>query len=465
MPDSWTTAGVDLHLEVPPGRGRRVALENALRTAIRDRRLDPGERLPSTRALATQLHLARGTVVEAYSQLIAEGYLRARPGAVTEVAHAPELPPPRGVEAVRPRIAADFRWGLPDVSSFPRTEWLRALRRSLQSAPHSEFGPLDPRGSLRLRTVLAHYLGRVRGVACTPERIVVCNGFAQGLRLICDALTGEGAATIGMEDPCMADHRAIAAAAGLDVVALPVDGDGASVESLGSPVPRAVVLTPAHQTPLGVTLSTARRADMVRFAVESESYIVEDDYDGEFRYDRHPVGALQGLAPQRVIYAGSTSKSLAPGVRLGWLVVPDTLLEAVMEAKRRADRGTDAVAQLALADLIDSGALDRHIRRMRVRYRQRRDALVTTLGVCAPTMPLHGIAAGLHIVAGLPTGTCEADVRAAAKQQSIALTGLGPFWHDKPARTQGIVLGYGTPFQHEFPSALARLAELLRTVG
>lgn len=465
MPDSWTTSGVDLHLDVPPGRGRRVALENALRLAIRDGRLPSGERLPSSRALAAQLRLARGTVVEAYSQLVAEGYLRARPGAVTEVAHAPDLQPARGVDPVRPRIAADFRWGFPDLSSFPRTDWLRALRRSLQTTPHSELGLLDPRGSLRLRTALASYLGRVRGVLCTPERIVICNGFAQGLRLICDALAAEGAQTIGMEDPCMADHRAIAAAAGLGVAPLEVDREGASVEPVCASVPRVVVLTPAHQTPLGATLSTTRRAEFVRFATESGNYIVEDDYDGEFRYDRHPVGALQGLAPQRVIYAGSASKSLAPGVRLAWLVVPDELMDTVIEAKRRADRGTDAFAQLALAELIESGTLDRHIRRMRLRYRHRRDALVTTLAACAPTMPLHGIAAGLHVVLGLPPGVLEADVRAAAKPRSIALTALGPFWHDGGPRAQGIVVGYGTPYEHEFPSALTRLGKLLRTIG
>jgi GntR family transcriptional regulator/MocR family aminotransferase len=465
--DSWTNAGVDLHLDLPSGRGRRAALEEALREAIRGGRLTPGERLPSSRALATELGLARGTVVEAYSQLLAEGYLRARPGAATEVADAPGVRPRPSVDPSPSRFVADFRLGRPDLSAFPRAEWIRALRRALQLAPDSELGPLDPRGSARLRTVLAHYLGRVRGVLTAPELIVICSGFTQGLRLVCDALVAGGARSIGLEDPCLPDHRATAAAGGLKVMALEVDDDGARPDAFAAAAPRAIVLTPAHQAPLGATLATGRRTEFIRLAAQREAYVIEDDYDGEFRYDRHPIGALQALAPERVIYAGSASKSLAPGLRLGWLALPSALLEPVVEAKRRADRGTDILAQLALAELIDSGALDRHIRRMRLRYRRRRDALVATLARCAPAMPLQGIAAGLHAVASLPKsgGISEADVLAAADERSIALTGLEPFWHGQDGRGQGLVLGYGTPPEHEYAGSLRRLGQLLRAAG
>ncbi|GBE68093.1 GntR family transcriptional regulator [Mycobacterium sp. MFM001] len=464
MPDLWTSwhGGVDLHLELPPGHGRRAALEDALRQAIREGRLTAGERLPSSRALAAQLGVARGTVVEAYAQLTAEGYLRSRPGAVTEVARGPALTPSGAAEPVPPRIVADFRLGRPDLSMFPRAEWLRALRRAFAVTPHSDLGPLDPRGSLRLRTVLARYLGRARGVLTTPERLVICSGFTQGLRLVCDALAAAGARSIALENPCLPDHRATVMATGLDVVPLDVDGSGAQPDGFTAKSVAAALLTPAHQAPLGVTLAAHRRVEFLRIAAQRGAYLIEDDYDGEFRYDRHPVGALQGLSPEQVIYAGSASKSLAPGVRLGWLAVPADLLDAVVEAKRRADRGTDVLAQLAFAELIDSGALDRHVRRMRRHYRQRRDALLATLSRHAPALPVHGVAAGLHAVVSLPEAIAEADVLAAANKRHIALSGLAPFWHSESQGAQGLVLGYGTPLETEYPVALDHLGQLLR---
>lgn len=462
MPDSWTNAGVDLHLDLPEGRGRRVALEAALRDAIRAGRLSPGEPLPASRVLAAELRVARGTVVEAYAQLVAEGYLRSRPGAGTRVADASGVAPPPGRDPLPRRFAADFQLGRPDLSAFPRQQWVRALGRALHAVPNAELGPGDPRGSQRLRDVLAGYLGRVRGVLATPERIVVCSGFIQGLRLVCDALTAVGATRIGLEDPCLPDHRATAAAAGMTVVGVDVDHKGALPDVFAtSGGPDAVVLTPAHQALLGATLAPARRSEFARLAEERGGYILEDDYDGEFRYDGHPIGALQGLAPDRVIYAGTASKSLAPGLRLGWLVVPDALLEPIVEAKRRADRGTDVLSQLALAELVSSGDFDRHIRRMRLHYRRRRDALVGTLRAAAPYLQLRGIAAGLHVVAELPAGMAESNVLAAAERRSVGLVGLERFWHAAP-RAQGVVLGYGTPHQHDYQNALARLEELLR---
>lgn len=464
MTESWSSAGVDLHLDLPAGRGRRAALEIALRDAIRVGRLTPGETLPSSRALANELGVARGTVVEAYSQLVAEGYLHARRGAATEVAQVPGVGPTPGREPPRLHVAADFRLGRPDLSAFPRQQWLRALRRALQTIPHDELGPLDPRGSARLRMLLAGYLGRVRGVHTLAERVVICSGFTQGLRLVCDALAAQGARSIGLENPCLPDHRATAEAAGLEVVPLDVDSAGARPSGLAASMPSAIVLTPAHQAPLGSTLATDRRTEFLRLAAEYDTYVIEDDYDGEFRYDRQPIGALQGLVPERVIYAGSASKSLAPGLRLGWLALPEALLDAVVEAKRRADRGTDVLAQLALAELIESGALDRHIRRMRLRYRRRRDLLIARLASVAPGLRIEGIAAGLHVLALLPDGASEAEVLTAAAERSIALTGLGPFWHTEGDRPQGLVLGYATPPEHGYGAALDELERLLLAV-
>lgn len=402
--------------------------------------------------------------MEVYSQLAAEGYLRTRPGAATEVAHG-ALAPARVEPAVTARrIVADFRLGRPDLSMFPRDEWLRAMRRALNVTAHVELGPVDPRGSPRLRRVLADYLGRVRGVLTSSERIVICSGFTQGLRLICDAMAARGLRSVALEDPCLPDHRAIAEASGLAVHPLDVDENGARPQ--GWPDSAAlVVLTPAHQAPLGVTLSSQRRTEFTRIAATRGVYLIEDDYDGEFRYDRHPIGALQALAPEHVIYAGSASKSLAPGLRLGWLALPADLVDAVIEAKRRADRGSEVMAQLALAELIESGALDRHVRRMRRRYRDRRDRLVETLDHYAPMTAVHGISAGLHAVVTLPENLIEDDVVDLARERDIALTGLAPFWHGTRRTTTGIVVGYGTPVEHQFAAALDHFGRLLQPVG
>lgn len=466
MADSWTSwgTGVDLHLDLPPGRGRRAALEVALRHAIRNGRLAAGEVLPSSRALAAQLGLARGTVVEVYAQLAAEGYLRARPGATTRVAGGAHRQAPVDSARATPRYTADFRLGRPDLSAFPRAEWLRALRRVLQVTPHAELGPADPRGSPRLRAALANYLGRVRGVLTTGEHIVICSGYTQGLRLVCEALSAGGARSVALENPCLPDHRATAAASGLAVHPLEVDQAGAVPEGFAKSV-AAALLTPAHQAPLGATLDADRRTEFARLAAARGAFLIEDDYDGEFRYDRHPVGALQGLAPEHVVYAGSASKSLAPGLRLGWLALPAALVDGVVEAKRRADRGTDVLAQLTFAELIESGALDRHIRRMRRHYRNRRDALVATLDRRAPGMPVLGVSAGLHAVIALPESISEAEVLGAAHERDIALAGLTPFWHGTSRHTDGIIIGYGTPPEHEYATALARLGKLMSIVS
>jgi GntR family transcriptional regulator/MocR family aminotransferase len=241
-----------------------------------------------------------------------------------------------------------------------------------------------------------------------------------------------------------------------------VDAEGAVPGVFADGGPDAAVLTPAHQAILGATLANDRRTEFVRIAAQRGGYILEDDYDGEFRYGRPPIGAMQGLAPEQVIYAGTASKSLAPGLRLGWLVVPEAVLEPVVEAKRRADRGTDVLAQLAFADLVRTGAFDRHVRRMRLRYRRRRDLLVETMACSLPGVTPLGVAAGLHLVAELSSsGVCtEADVMAAAERHSVGLVGLERFWHMQ-GETRGIVLGYGAPAEHDYASAVGRLVTML----
>jgi GntR family transcriptional regulator / MocR family aminotransferase len=354
------------------GLGRRAALERGLRQAIRSGRLQPGTRLPSSRTLAHDVGLARGTVSEAYRQLVAEGYVVARQGAGTTVAHALSVPVFPLVPAPRVRqVRWDLRPGQPDLSSFPRDLWLAATRRVLRTAGSDRFGYADPRGRPELRRALADYLGRARGVLTSPDLIVVCSGYVQGLALLCQALRGRGAASVAHEDPCLPDYPATMTGAGLQPGGVAVDAGGLQVDRLAELGADAVVVTPAHQFPLGPTLAAARRAELVRWARVADALVIEDDYDGEFRYDRQPVGAVQGLDPERVAYAGTASKTLAPALRLAWLALPPWLLEPVVEAKRLADRHSAVLDQLVLADLIVSGAFDRHVRRCRLRYRRR----------------------------------------------------------------------------------------------
>jgi GntR family transcriptional regulator/MocR family aminotransferase len=447
MPQDRTSRPLELLLPVrrEPGVTLRAQLERHLREAVRSGRLRPGSALPSTRALAEQLGIARGVVVEAYDQLVAEGYLVARQGAATRVADAALVGavPPRPAAPPRP-LRYDFRPGVPALETFPRSAWLASLRKALQQAPHAALGYGDPRGQPALRQALVAYLGRVRGVAADPQQVLVCSGFAQGTALVCRALGRRGARRVAMEDPCHPGQRAIVAASGLEPVPVPVDDQGIQVDRLAAVGADAVLVTPAHQFPTGTVLAAERRGALVAWAQRHDAVIVEDDYDAEYRYDREPIGAVQGLAPDRVVYAGSASKTLAPALRLGWLVLPAWLTDAVAEQKALDDLASPALEQLAFAELLAGGGVDRHLRRNRARYRARRDALVTALAAHAPQVRVRGIAAGLHAVAELPPQTEEATVEAAARRRSVGVYPMRDYrFGGRGAAPAALVLGYG----------------------
>jgi GntR family transcriptional regulator / MocR family aminotransferase len=449
VPDSWATS-VDLHLDLAGSRGR-AGLERALRDAVRSGRLRPGTRLPSSRALAADLRVARNTVAETYGQLVAEGWLEARQGSGTRVAPVPAAPPAVAPAGPRPVARHSLRPGSPDLGSFPRTAWAAAARRALSRAPSDALGQPDPRGRPELRAALAGYLARARGVHADPARIVVCAGFAQGLGLLCDALRP---ATLATEAYGLPDTRHLAAAHGLRLATVPVDDHGARIETDAD----AVVVTAAHQFPLGTVLAASRRTAAVRWAVATGGLIVEDDYDGEFRYDRHPVGALQALAPDRVVYAGTASKTLAPGLRLGWLVLPAHLVEPVLAAK---ELHPGALDQLTMAEFLDSGGYDRHVRRQRLAYRRRRDRLVAALTEHVPRARITGVAAGLHALVQLPPGRTEASVVAAAARRGLALEPLGAYVTPGASHPPALVVGYGTPPDHGFATAVNLLCAVL----
>ncbi|MFI6943960.1 PLP-dependent aminotransferase family protein [Streptomyces sp. NPDC050418] len=471
MADSWAEQaagiGADLHLELGAGGSRRAALIRALRAAVREGRLRPGQKLPPYRSLAADLGLTRNTVASAYAELVAEGWLTARQGSGTRVASRAV---PGGSGAVPParvprKVVHDLGQGMPDAGSFPRTAWASASRRALLAAPNEAFGPGDPRGRPELRAALAEYLGRVRGVRTSPELIVVCSGFAHGLRLLFGGVGGSGRGVLrgplAVEAYGLGFHRALLAAASVRTVPVEVDRQGARIEELTSGA-RHMLLTPAHQFPTGGPLAPGRRAAAVDWARRRGGLVLEDDYDGEFRYDREPVGAVQGLDPERVIYLGSVSKSLSPAVRLGWMVLPGHLVDEVLAVKGEREAWASALDQLTLAEFLTSGAYDRHVRRMRQRYRGRRDRLLGALAERAPRVSVAGIAAGLHVVLRLPPGT-EKSVLHKASRAGIALDGLSAFRHpDAPGPApDGLVVGYAASPEHAYEAAVEALCSVL----
>jgi GntR family transcriptional regulator/MocR family aminotransferase len=460
MVETWAISGVDLHVDLS-GTRVREALERSLRDAVQTGRLTPGTLLPPSRALAGDLGIARNTVAEAYGQLVGEGWLTARQGSGTRVATQPALPAPAGpVTAVpAPAIRYDLRAGYPDLTSFPRGEWLAACRSALNTMPADALGYDQPHGRAELRTALATYLARARGVRANADAIVVCAGFTHALWLLGRALRHRGARAIGVEAYGHQRHRDVLTDTGLRVVALPVDADGATPAGLDNL--DAVLLTPAHQFPTGAVLSARRRIEFAAWAAKSGGVVIEDDYDGEFRYDRRALGAMQALAPNDVVYAGTASKTLAPGLRLAWLVVPTRLMSAVVGSQAAVDSRTAVLDQLTLAEFIDSGRYDRHIRRSRLAYRHRRDRLVATLARRVPGGTVRGLPAGLQVLLDLPAGRHETDVVAHAAARELAVEGLATYAADGTEHTPALVIGYGTPPPHAYTTALARLSATL----
>jgi GntR family transcriptional regulator/MocR family aminotransferase len=442
-----TSRPLDLLVAVDRTRPRTLGrqIEDQLRNAIRDLALRPGSRLPSTRDLARELGVSRPIVVDAYAQLAGEGYLELRPGArprVTGSAGRWEEPAStRPAPPAEPKY--DFRPGVPDLSSFPRTVWLRSLREALSTMRDADLGYTDPQGTEVLRLALRDYLGRVRGVVSDAARVVITSGYCQGRSLVCRALVSGGAWRVAVEDPCHDEVRNSVAGAGLTLVPLPVDADGMRVEGLEEAKVDAVIITPAHQYPTGAVLSGQRRGALLEWLRRTGGFAVEDDYDAEYRYDRAPIGALQAMDPEHIVYAGTASKTLAPALRLGWLVVPARLLAAVQQRQRQMDFGVSRIDQHAFADFLGRGELDRHLRRMRVRYRAKRDVLVEALTEALPEARVHGIRAGLHVAVQLRVGDQARTIREEALRRGVALTAMSDYYLDRTADSSMLLLGYG----------------------
>ncbi|MFI0353237.1 PLP-dependent aminotransferase family protein [Actinomadura sp. 9N407] len=455
-----------------------IQIQDQLRAAIRDRRLGAEERLPSTRRLAELLGVSRGTVVDVYQQLLAEGYIEAAAGSGTRVAAIPSgLParqPPDIVAASASASAsasstgpaeADFGYGIPDLGSVPLTDWSRAVSEATRTLPTAELGDEDPAGSRHLRKVVTAYHRRVRSGCAVAEDAVIVSGFRQGLAFALATLARHGIQRIALEDPGPREHDVIARRAGLDAVPVPVDDHGLDVGRLHQSGARAVLLTPAHQCPTGVALGPSRRRDLVAWANEVDGVIIEDDYDAEFRYDRQPVGSLQGLDPARVIALGSVSKTLAPAIRLGWVLAPPRFVAGIVEEKRLSCRGAPGLDQEALALLMESGRFDRHLRRVREIYRARRDVLAAEAEAAFGPGRLHGLAAGCHALLRLPDGASERAVVATAATLGVRVNGLGHYRFaaadaeaEPDPRPPALVLGFGNVSEHQIRRGIRALA-------
>lgn len=444
-----------------PSRPRRSQLESGLRAAIREGRLRPDTRLPSTRALAAELGVSRRLVVDAYEQLTAEGHLIARHGSGTLVAPQPpgsSRPAPSHLAGPGPQPGViDLFAGAPEPALFPRRAWSRALRRAVETLADSRLSYGEFGGAEELRLALAEHLGRVRGAAVEPNQIVATSGYQQGLRIFCQLVRSRGGRRVAVEDPGYPIAAWTIESEQLDAVPVPIDDRGIDVDALVAGDVDAAVVTPAHSMPLGVALAPERRRELATWARDRSALVLEDDYDAELRYDRGPTGCLQGLAPDVVVLAGSVSKTLAPTLRLGWLCLPGDRVAEAMALRASFDGGGNRFTEVAFAELLASGAFDRHVRASRQRYRAKRSLLLEVVAEALPEARLGGIAGGLHAVLELPPGTDERAVIDAAGRDGVKVQGLSDYTLDHP-RPPSLVIGYGLPSDRELRQAVAVIA-------
>lgn len=460
MTISGTTSGPELLVELdraaPDPLHRQLA--DGLRDAIRTGRLAPATRLPSTRVLAADLGVSRRLVVDAYSQLAAEGFLLSRHGSGTRVATVDTVGrPTAGATEPAPRYDIDFLPGSPDLSSFPRHAWLRALRQGLAEIGSEALGYVAPQGLLAARVAIADYLRRARGVQADPAHIVLCSGATQAVALLAQTLRST---PVAMEDPGFWLHRMVLQHNGIETLAVPVDDDGLDVAALTASGAATVLATPAHQSPTGVVLSAERRTALMEWA-RAGNLVVEDDYDAEYRYDRAPVGALQGIAPDRVVYVGSTSKTLAPGLRIGWMALPAHLVGAVTLSKGLADTGSSVMDQVAFAQLLTSGGYDRHLRQMRRRYLLRRNALLDALQRYLPQATVLGAAAGVHLTVRFPDGFPTSELVGRAARLRIRVEALAPCYAEPDSAPPGLMLGYANLTESQIVAGVQALARVM----
>ncbi|GAA5155713.1 PLP-dependent aminotransferase family protein [Pseudonocardia eucalypti] len=484
------TTGADflqLNAEDAPVGGLSDWLAERLREAISDGRLPVGSRLPATRLLASDLRVSRGVVTEAYRRLVEDGHVAGRGRAGTVVVAAPLAVSPgtdsaaegasgpglAGVFAGEPEMGVfdalrgipariDLSPGLPDLAAFPRTAWLRAERQVLTRLAAADFGYGDPAGTPVLRRAVVNWLARNRGIRADPAEVIIVAGVAQAIGLVAKVLREEGITEVAMEDPSSLGIRQHLHNSGMSTPPVPVDEQGLRVDALRECGARVAMLTPAHQFPTGVVLEGERRRELIGWAGEG-GLVIEDDYDAEHRYDRPPVPALRSMLAEQVCYAGSSSKWLAPALRVGWLMVPRRMHADVVAAKRHADLGNPVLTQLVLAELMESGEMERQLRMVRRRHRRRRDAMISAIRANLPGAVVHGAAAGLHLMISFSDEFSDADLAGAALRLGVKTQPLS--WHSQLPHAPGLVLGYAARTPTEIAEGVATIAEALRALS
>lgn len=460
----------DLYLELRNdhgGRSVQASVQAAIKRAIRGGRLAGGAKLPPSRVLAEELNCARAAVVGAYAQLAAEGYVQTRQGSGTRVARsAVPMAGTDGLELADPLPKISFSAGVSDLSSFPRTEWQRAVGHVMGTVSPAELYYTAPVGTPRFRVVLAERLARVRGVVADPRRVHACGGTVQAVSLLAKVFESRGVRAVAVEDPSWPRLRPPLDGAGLKIVPIRVDRDGLVVADLARhPEVGAVFVSPAHQFPTGVLMSESRRAELIDWVRNTRGFIVEDDYDAEFNLGRVHIGALQSHEPQHVVYLGTSSKILSPALRLGWIVAPAAIESTLVAQRPGFDLGVSVLEQLALAHLMSTGELDRHLRRTRQTYDRRRSLLVGALSAALPEMTVTGAPTGLHLVATLPAGVDENEVVAEAARRSVGVFGLGYYQIRRSSRRPGaLVLGYANLKDGAIATGVELLAECIHAV-
>ncbi|GAB3915248.1 GntR family transcriptional regulator [Microlunatus endophyticus] len=457
-----TAAG--LTLELGPDGPLTQRLATALRDAVRAGSLAPGAALPPSRLLAAELGCSRWVVTEAYGQLVAEGYLQATTGSATTVRDLGGVAPlgPLGPPPSRPRPRYDLTPGFGDVSMFPRTRWLEAYRRAVMDRPTAMLADRSPVGTLSARTVLTDYLLRARQVREDPTQVVITTGAGASVGWISRVLHTLSHRRIGVEDPSWSGLRDTAERAGLEMVPIGVDDQGLRVRELDDhPDVRVVLCTPTHQFPLGVALSPDRRLELIKWADRVDGVIIEDDYDAEFRYDRRPVGSLQGMAPDRVVLVGSVSQSLGPMINVGWAILPQWLIMRILADGLDAGTGPSVFGFEALSIMIAEGWYERHLRALRTSYRRRRENLVSAITAMLPDCTISGMAAGTQLIMELPQGVDVAAVvrRAAGNDVGVAPLDRYRLAADLPS---ALVIGYGNLREDRENEAIGRLAAAIR---
>ncbi|ULL16347.1 PLP-dependent aminotransferase family protein [Paenibacillus sp. H1-7] len=459
--------GIQLHRESEMSLKRQIY--QALRDQILNGRLEAGEALPSTRELAGELNVSRNTVNEAYEMLIVEGFVLSRQGAPTRVAEGLCLeskqddPSSEREKPIR-SYAADFRTGQPDLRQFPRYLWQQIMQKTCQDMEPALLGYTGPQGLARLREEIAAWLFRSKGLAVDPQSIFITAGATHALHLIADLLYREGR-DILIEDPCNIGMLQTFVNKGYPLSPIPVDAYGLKTDDLSGTNPCAVYVTPSHQFPLGGILPASRRAALIRFARETGCYIVEDDYDSEFRYYGDPVAPLYAMDPDRVIYVGTFSKVLFPALRIGYVILPPTLHPRWRYLRTHTDVQNPPFEQMALAELLHTRKFDRHIGKMRKLYGERRQTLLSTLTECFGDSWLSwGDAAGLHLAVEFPGICFDEAISAHLLHNGIRVTPVEHHSIRKGAHVNKLLFGYGHMEPDEIRAGIVLLRGVLNHV-